>query len=91
MPENKLPINEIEEALDAAIGLVESIADAKADGEVTKLEMLKIAISNSPAIIKGVVGLDKALEQAKDLDKQELEVLASKGIKLVQAVGRVFS
>lgn len=91
MPENKLPINEIEEALDAAIGLFESIADAKADGEVTKLEMLKIAISNSPAIIKGVVGLDKALEQAKDLDKQELEVIASKGIKLVQAVGRVFS
>lgn len=77
-------IEEITEAFDAAIGIVNSLADAKADGEISKLELLKAAMVNAPAVIKGVMGIDKAIEEAKDLDKAELEVIATKGLQLMQ-------
>lgn len=91
MESAKLGIDEIVEAFDGAIGIVKSLADAKADGEISKMELLKAAFSNAPGVIKGIAGLDKAIEQAKDLDKAELEIIATKGMELAQAVGKFFS
>lgn len=83
-------IKEALEIFDAAIAICNDVAEAKADGELSTMELLKVAIGNAPASVRAVMGAESVVAEMKDLDKDEAKLLASKGMELSQAVMRLF-
>lgn len=85
-------IQETVEVLDFVTGLVSDTAKAKNDDDgLTKLEVIRIGITNAPAAVKAAIGSDELLAEVKDLDRAELEVIAEKSLALTKAVMALFS
>jgi hypothetical protein len=84
-------INESVEAYDAAIGIVNDIADKKEDdGKIDKMEMLQVAVYNAPASVRAVMGAEGIPAEWQDLDKEETKILLDKSLELLKAFGRLF-
>lgn len=84
-------IKEVMEIYDAAISICNDVAEAKADGEVSYVEMFKVAVGNAPASVRAVMGAELVMEEMKDLDKAELEMIATKSLELANAVMKLFA
>lgn len=77
-----MEIKEIREALVCVRDVLKDAVEAKADGEISGYEMVKMALSNAPAAVQAVMGLDQALLEAKDIDKDEAKELAGLAIEI---------
>lgn len=83
-------IKETIEVIDFLIGIMEDVADAKADGSVSTFEVIQLAIANAPAAVRAAVGAEELGAELQDLDKEELKVIADKAIELSKAVMKLF-
>lgn len=80
-------IKETSELIDAAISIVETLAEHKADdGKISAIEAAQTAMANIPAIITAVQGVDQIDEEMKDMTPEEAQILAAKGVALAKAV-----
>jgi hypothetical protein len=77
-----MEIKEIREAMEFVKGALSDAVEAKADGEISGFEMVKIALSNAPAAVTAFMGLENAVLEAKDLDKEEAKELASMALEI---------
>lgn len=86
-----MEIKEIKEALEFLKGVLADAVEAKADGEISTFEMVKIALGNAPAAVTALIGLDQAVLEAKDLDKDEAKVLAGLAIEIAKLGMQLFA
>jgi hypothetical protein len=84
-------IKETREALSALKGILADAVEAKADGEVSGFEMAKIALSNAPASVSAVMGLDQAFDEIKDIDKDEAKEVAQLALDIGKLVMQLFA
>lgn len=86
-----MDIKEIKEALSFLKGLVSDAVEAKADGEISGFELVKIGLSNAPAGVSALMGLDQAILEAKDIDKEEAKELAGLAIDIAKLSMKLFA
>jgi hypothetical protein len=86
-----MEIKEIKEGLEFIKGVLVDAVEAKADGDVTTFEMVKIALSNAPAAVSAVMGLDQAILEAKDIDKDEAKELAGLALEIGKLAMQLFA
>lgn len=86
-----MEIKEIKEGLVFFKGLLEDVLEAKKDGSVSTFEMVKIGLSNAPAAVTAFMGLDQALLEAKDIDKDEAKELAGLSIEIAKLSMQLFA
>lgn len=85
-----MDIKEIKEAALFVKGVLADALEAKADGEISGFEMAKIALSNAPGAFSAFLGLDLAVLEAKDLDKEESKELAALGMEIGKLAVQLF-
>lgn len=86
-----MDIKEIKEACLFVKGVLADAVEAKADGEITNFEMVKIGLANAPAGVTALIGLDQAILEAQDIDKAEAKELAGLAIDITKLAVQLFS
>lgn len=80
-------IKELVDVLDFAKGLVSDLdARVKDDGSLSIVEIITLVAGNSAAGFAAVKGLGDISAELKDLDRAEIEQIASKSVELAKAV-----
>jgi len=83
----KLSIKETTEVYDFAQGTLEDLVKHKSDdGKIDIGEWAQTGAANSPAALKAFMGISDVDDELRDLDAEETKILATKSIKLVQAL-----
>lgn len=91
MAQEKLDIDELQDAADLVEQFLTDIADhLEDDGELSTLEIIQACIASAPKAIRVMVSADKMVPEMKDLDKEEAAQMAAKGIAITKAAMRVF-
>ena len=85
-----MDIKETLEIMDFLMGVVEDAADAK-EGGFDVMDVIKISIGNAPAAVKAAMGADQVVNEMKDLDKEEVKLLADKGVALAKALMKLYA
>lgn len=86
-----MEIKEIKEGLVFLKGVLEDAVEANSDGEVSTFEIVKLALSNAPAAVSAFIGLDQALLEAKDIDKEEAKELAGLALDIGKLAMQLFA
>jgi len=86
-----MEIKEIKEAMEFLKGVMADAVESKADGEISTFEMIKIALSNAPAGVSAVMGLDQVVLEAKDIDKEEAKELAGLALEIGKLAMQLFA
>lgn len=82
-----MDIKESRELIQAALGIVNDLANKRSDdGRIDMIEAASVAMSNTPALIRAVQGIDKISGEVKDLTPAEAEELARLGLDLAKGV-----
>lgn len=85
--EKKMGLKDFNEAVDAATGVVEDLAEHRSDdGKISVLEAGQTLVENSSALVRAVMGAENIDDELKDIDAEEAKVVAAKSFKLVKAV-----
>lgn len=84
-------MQDILDYFDFADGLIADAKEAKADGDISWLEAVKLVIANAPAGAKAFMGSQEIPEQFHNLDKDDYKVLAERGFKVVQSLVGLFA
>lgn len=85
-----MDIKETNEILDAAIGILKDALEVKPGG-VSRLEALRVAISNAPAVVRAAMGSGNVISELSDIDSAEGKVIANKAIEIANLVVKLFA
>ena len=92
MSEKKLTIEETLDVYDYADVVVKKLAEHKADdGKIDGGEITSTLVSTVPSAVKAIVGAGDVSAELKDLDNEELMILATRGAALAQALVALFT
>jgi hypothetical protein len=78
------------ELLDFTITVLKDVNAAKADGKISLMEIIQLAIKDASPAIKAAVGADQVPAELKDLSPDEVKLLAEKGVELAKVVMAFF-
>lgn len=84
-----MDVKETLEVLDAGISVAKKLKEVMADGEMSWVDGVKLAITEAPSLMKAVSGIQAVPSELKDLDRAEIELIAEKGIELVKALSEL--
>lgn len=80
----------VEELLDLIEGTTEIAKDLREhlddDNRISALEWAQTAMENAPTIMSMINGIGDVDDELKDLDKEELKLVASKSVEMTRAV-----
>lgn len=79
------------ELIDFATGVLKDVNAAKADGNISFVEIVQLAIKQASPAIKAALGADQVVLEVKDLDAAEIKLLAEKSVALANAVMAFFT
>ena len=83
----------IQETLDVITGTAEIVRDLAEhlsdDGKISSFEWAQTAMENAPTIMKMVNGFGEVDDELKDLDQDELKLLAGEALNLVKDVWKL--
>lgn len=87
----ELGLKETKEVKEFFVGLLDDLAKHKSDdGKIDTTEWLQTAMSNVPAGVKAMMGIDRVDEELKDLDEAEIREVAGYGVELMQKLAAIF-
>ena len=85
--EKKMGIDETLDCMEFAESCVNQLADHKADdGKIDTSEWLQTGASLAPSLVEAVVGITSIDDELKDLDQEELKILAAKGVAITRGI-----